>query len=132
MPARFQYYRPVVEEYLGQKDREQVRREAYRSEIEADPQLGDRVSDIKAAYPWLTAGVVISLAKTGVPTDSPLVYQTAQLEFQRRSTQQDWTQPGDLLGESDAPTTAELFGEVTSAEEEAGPQEEGSGASEVR
>ena len=107
---------------LNRKANDNIKREAFRQEIKDD--TGDLTSDIRMWYPWLSPGAVTALAKVGVDPRSPLVQQVADLEFQRRTEQDDWTRPGDVIGATGDLPTPKLFGEVKRAPEteEEGPE----------
>ena len=126
--TQFWWLYDQADEYLSTQKREREKREVFRREIESMPDLGARLGELYAAYPWASPGVLTSVAKLGVPINSPIVMKTMQSDFERRTEEQDWVEPGETLGKPDFPTTAELFGGVTTdateQEAEAG-QEEG-------
>lgn len=98
-------------------------REVFRGEISEG--MGARASDLVKWYPWLSPGTVSALVKTGMGPQAPMAREVAQLEYERRKQHDDWMEPGVLLQKGGFPTTAELFGEVTSGTETQKGQEEG-------
>ncbi len=78
---------------------EKARDDAYRDQVRQNlhPQASEIVSHLVTDYPWLSPGVVASIAQVGMDPSSPLVTAVARLDFQRRSTSGDWGQPGDKI-----------------------------------
>ena len=116
--ARFHWNHELDHADLEQRSRVDSKRQVMSGLIEDGH--GDKVSDLSLHYPWLSPGVMAAMTKLGVPHDSPAVRAAADLEFQRRTRQDDWTQPGDDMKAPGGETTVELFGEVTDAAQEEG------------
>ena len=79
--------------HLNYDDRELIEKikrqrvvESYRDQAAAEmtQELSNRIGDYALAYPNMNAGVLVSLAKAGLPPSDPSVQQIANLDFQKQ------------------------------------------------
>src|SRR5437879_752266 len=87
--------------FLEQKARDTAARIGIRANLH--PQAGEIVSHLTTDYPWLPAGVVASMAATGVDPSSPEVTAVARMAYQQKVQSGDWAELGDRILPKQAP-----------------------------